>query len=47
MSDSNTVAFAALMAFLISPAVRWLTGSSLRMDGGEVKSAVAIDIVAR
>lgn len=29
---------AELMAFLVSPAARWLTGSALRMDGGEVKS---------
>jgi 3-oxoacyl-[acyl-carrier protein] reductase len=28
---------AELMAFLVSPAAKWLTGSSLRMDGGEVK----------
>jgi 3-oxoacyl-[acyl-carrier protein] reductase len=26
------------MAFLVSPAARWMTGSMLRMDGGEVKS---------
>jgi 3-oxoacyl-[acyl-carrier protein] reductase len=29
---------AELMAFLVSPVARWMTGSSLRMDGGEVKS---------
>jgi 3-oxoacyl-[acyl-carrier protein] reductase len=29
---------AELMAFLVSPAARWMTGSMLRMDGGEVKS---------
>jgi len=29
---------AELMAFLVSPGVRWMTGSVLRMDGGEVKS---------
>jgi 3-oxoacyl-[acyl-carrier protein] reductase len=29
---------ADLMAFLVSPAARWMTGSMLRMDGGEVKS---------
>jgi NAD(P)-dependent dehydrogenase (short-subunit alcohol dehydrogenase family) len=29
---------AELMAFLVSPGARWMTGSSLRMDGGEVKS---------
>ncbi|GAB2895368.1 SDR family NAD(P)-dependent oxidoreductase [Paraburkholderia jirisanensis] len=27
-----------LMAFLVSPAARWMTGTTLRMDGGEVKS---------
>src|SRR4029450_6882369 len=29
---------AALMAFLVSPAARWMTGAALRMDGGEVKA---------
>ncbi len=29
---------AELMAFLVSPAARWMTGSAIRMDGGEVKS---------
>ncbi|SAL14465.1 Short-chain dehydrogenase/reductase SDR [Caballeronia choica] len=29
---------AELMAFVVSPAVRWMTGTTLRMDGGEVKS---------
>jgi 3-oxoacyl-[acyl-carrier protein] reductase len=29
---------AELMAFLVSPAARWMTGSMLRMDGGEVTS---------
>lgn len=29
---------AQLMAFLVSPGAKWLTGSQLRMDGGEVKS---------
>ncbi len=29
---------AELMAFLVSPAAKWMTGSALRMDGGEVKS---------
>lgn len=28
---------ADLMAYLVSPAAKWLTGSSLRIDGGEVK----------
>jgi len=29
---------ADLMAFLVSPGARWMTGSAIRMDGGEVKS---------
>ena len=29
---------AELMAFLVSPGARWMTGSTLRTDGGEVKS---------
>ena len=29
---------AELMAFLVSPAAKWLTGASVRMDGGEIKS---------
>lgn len=28
---------AELLAFMVSPAVKWMTGSSVRMDGGEVK----------
>ena len=28
---------AELMAFLVSPAAKWMTGASIRMDGGEVK----------
>jgi len=28
---------ADLMAFLVSPAAKWLTGASIRMDGGEIK----------
>src|SRR5580700_2820376 len=28
---------AELMAFMISPMAKWMTGASLRMDGGEVK----------
>lgn len=29
---------AELMAFIVSPGAHWMTGSTLRMDGGEVKS---------
>jgi NAD(P)-dependent dehydrogenase (short-subunit alcohol dehydrogenase family) len=29
---------ANLMAFLVSPAARWMTGTQVRIDGGEVKS---------
>jgi 3-oxoacyl-[acyl-carrier protein] reductase len=29
---------ADLMAFVVSPSARWMTGTVLRMDGGEVKS---------
>jgi 3-oxoacyl-[acyl-carrier protein] reductase len=29
---------AELMAFLVSPKARWMTGATVRMDGGEVKS---------
>jgi 3-oxoacyl-[acyl-carrier protein] reductase len=29
---------AELMAFLVSPGARWMTGAMLRMDGGEVKA---------
>lgn len=28
---------ADLIAFLVSPAAKWLTGTAIRMDGGEVK----------
>jgi 3-oxoacyl-[acyl-carrier protein] reductase len=28
---------ADLMAFLVSPAAKWMTGTSVRMDGGEIK----------
>jgi 3-oxoacyl-[acyl-carrier protein] reductase len=28
---------AQLMAFMVSPAAKWMTGASIRMDGGEVK----------
>jgi 3-oxoacyl-[acyl-carrier protein] reductase len=30
---------ANLMAFLVSPAGKWMTGSAVRMDGGEIKAA--------
>jgi NAD(P)-dependent dehydrogenase (short-subunit alcohol dehydrogenase family) len=29
---------ADLMAYLVSPAAKWMTGASVRMDGGEIKS---------
>jgi len=29
---------AELMAFMVSPTAKWMTGASVRMDGGEVKS---------
>jgi 3-oxoacyl-[acyl-carrier protein] reductase len=29
---------AELIAFILSPAARWMTGTALRMDGGEIKS---------
>lgn len=29
---------AELMAFLVSPVAKWMTGATLRMDGGELKS---------
>ena len=29
---------ADLMAFVVSPGARWMTGTVLRMDGGEIKS---------
>lgn len=28
---------AELLAFIVSPAARWMTGTSVRMDGGEIK----------
>jgi 3-oxoacyl-[acyl-carrier protein] reductase len=28
---------ADLMAYLVSTAAKWMTGSSVRMDGGEIK----------
>lgn len=29
---------ADLMAYLVSPAAKWMTGASVRMDGGEIKA---------
>jgi 3-oxoacyl-[acyl-carrier protein] reductase len=29
---------AELMSYLVSPAAKWMTGASVRMDGGEIKS---------
>jgi 3-oxoacyl-[acyl-carrier protein] reductase len=29
---------ADLMSYLVSPAARWITGASVRMDGGEIKT---------
>jgi 3-oxoacyl-[acyl-carrier protein] reductase len=29
---------ADLMAYMVSPAAKWMTGTSVRMDGGEIKS---------
>jgi 3-oxoacyl-[acyl-carrier protein] reductase len=29
---------AVLMSYLVSPAAKWMTGASVRMDGGEIKS---------
>lgn len=34
----NPEEIAELMAFLVSPTLRWMTGSALRMDGGEIKA---------
>ena len=28
---------ADLMSYLVSPAAKWMTGSSVRIDGGEIK----------
>ena len=28
---------ADLMSYLLSPAAKWITGASIRMDGGEIK----------
>jgi 3-oxoacyl-[acyl-carrier protein] reductase len=28
---------ADLLAYLVSPAAKWMTGTSVRMDGGEIK----------
>jgi 3-oxoacyl-[acyl-carrier protein] reductase len=37
MSDAQWEEIADLMAYLVSPAAKWMTGSSMRMDGGEIK----------
>jgi 3-oxoacyl-[acyl-carrier protein] reductase len=29
---------ADLLGFMVSPAAKWMTGASVRMDGGEIKS---------
>ena len=28
---------ADLLAFMVSPVAKWMTGASVRMDGGEIK----------
>ena len=28
---------ADLLSYLVSPAAKWMTGASVRMDGGEIK----------
>jgi len=28
---------ADLMSYLVSPAAKWMTGASVRIDGGEIK----------
>nr|WP_216857028.1 SDR family oxidoreductase [Acidisoma sp. S159] len=35
---------ADLMAYLVSPAAHWMTGSAIRMDGGEVAWSMALPI---
>lgn len=34
----NPEEIADLMSYLVSPAAKWMTGASVRMDGGEIKS---------
>jgi NAD(P)-dependent dehydrogenase (short-subunit alcohol dehydrogenase family) len=29
---------AGLLAFMVSPGAKWMTGASVRMDGGEIKA---------
>ena len=38
---------AELMAFLASPGARWMTGSTLRMDGGEVAGRIYDRVASR
>jgi 3-oxoacyl-[acyl-carrier protein] reductase len=33
----NPEEIAGLMSYLVSPAAKWMTGASVRMDGGEIK----------
>jgi hypothetical protein len=33
----NPEEIADLLAFMVSPAAKWMTGTSVRMDGGEIK----------
>jgi 3-oxoacyl-[acyl-carrier protein] reductase len=33
----NPEEVANLLAFMVSPAAKWMTGTSIRMDGGEIK----------
>ncbi len=36
--DFKPEEIADLMGYLVSPAAKWMTGASVRMDGGEIKS---------
>jgi NADP-dependent 3-hydroxy acid dehydrogenase YdfG len=35
--DFEAIVLTGLMAYLVSKETRWLTGASVRMDGGEIK----------